>query len=477
MEYTIVRIVALIIITSIFVFRISSQHDEENGVRNEPNTDQKYRPYFYSLFLPGAMIGFFVVDLCFFGLQQASRDLLSACFSAFLSIGFYYVILLCILPLLRKQIAARSCAFLWLVPNYLYIVILHIPEIDKPLFVLHAPGILIWWLLGIWLIGFISVIAWNVLSHLRYRNFVLQGAVPITNPDIVELWQKEISDTHIDKVPENVYISPNASTPMTIGIFHKSMRVLLPAKSYSLEDLSLIFRHELVHIGRQDSHSKFFLMFCTALCWFNPFVWIATKKCAEDLELSCDETVLIFADDEKKRRYAQLILQTAGNECGFTTCLSVKAKSLHYRLNNIMHASMRTSGIFLIGLISFLLMFTCGHIALAYGDTSGKEIIFRNEDIDNFKLTKNVLCTDEAELLQYLETLTISEITGDYFFSDQIYKLNLSLESSTDTISLGFSDEVLAMSVYKTLGEPGYKTYTYYLPYGIDWDTINSYFE
>ena len=66
MEYTIVRIVALIIITSIFVFRISSQHDEENGVRNEPNTDQKYRPYFYALFLPSAMIGFFRGRFMFF---------------------------------------------------------------------------------------------------------------------------------------------------------------------------------------------------------------------------------------------------------------------------------------------------------------------------------------------------------------------------------------------------------------------------
>ena len=154
-----------------------------------------------------------------------------------------------------------------------------------------------------------------------------------------------------------------------------------------------------------------------------------------------------------------------------------------------MNSKERSSGIFLIGVITFLLMFTCGHVALAYGDTTGKEIIFENEDIDNFVLTnvydysagnestdtKRVLCTDEKALLRYLEILTISEITGDYFFGELEYKITLSLESSNKKITLSFSDEVLVMSVYEFFAEGDFTQYTYYLPEGIDWDVIYLY--
>ena len=55
------------------------------------------------------------------------------------------------------------------------------------------------------------------------------------------------------------------------------------------EELKLILKHEIVHIAREDSWSKFFLVFCTAMYWFNPLMWYAMKKSAEDMELSCDD--------------------------------------------------------------------------------------------------------------------------------------------------------------------------------------------
>lgn len=489
MEITIMYICAFILLSFIFTIKISSQYDEENGEHNEPSRAQKYRPYFYSMQLPMCLGILLIIDWCFYDSKHAAHAFLSSCFAVFLSIGIYFVILLCLLPLLRKYISARSCAFLWLIPNYLYIMILYLNKWEKPIAIFHAPGNLIGWILGIWFLGFFSVMIWNIFSHMRYRKSILENAVPVTDQEIIAIWQKEIEVARLQNAPRDVMISPSISTPMTIGLFKGSMKMVLPKKYYSADDLALIFRHELIHIGREDNWSKFFLIFCTAMCWFNPFMWIAVKKCAEDLELSCDEMVLIYADQSLKQRYAELILKTAGNERGFTTCLSVKAKSLHYRLKNILNSKERSSGIFLIGVISFLLMFTCGHVALAYGDTTGKEIIFENEDIDNFVLanvydysaenanadTKRVLCTNEKALLHYLETLTISEITGDYFFGELEYKINISLESSNKEISLSFSDEVLKMSVFELFTEGDFTEYAYYLPEGVDWDIIYSY--
>ena len=52
------------------------------------------------------------------------------------------------------------------------------------------------------------------------------------------------------------------------------------------------------YVWPQDppSRGQLAFAFCTALCWFNPFLWIAMRKSAEDLELSCDE--LIFGSHE-----------------------------------------------------------------------------------------------------------------------------------------------------------------------------------
>lgn len=489
MELILARIFAFYLLTCIFTFKLQSQYDEENGKRNEPSQDQKYRPYFYSMYLPICLGISLVLGCCFYGPKESLHMFLSSCFSVFLHITCYYAILLCLLPLLRKHISARSCAFLWLVPNYLYVVVICLSESEAPLFILHAPGKLIWWLLGIWLLGFTFVMLWKIVSHLRFRHFVLKGAAAVTNPDIIELWKAEAEKTYIPKVPHELLISANISTPMTIGLFKGTMKLVLPQKQYSLDELALIFRHELVHIGREDNWSKFFLVFCTAMCWFNPLMWIAVEKCAQDVELSCDETVLIYADDTIKRNYAELILETAGDERGFTTCLSVKAKSLHYRLKNILHPRKHFSGITVVGIISFLLMFTCGHIALAYGDTTGKEIIFANEDIDQFKFyeiydhsvenadsdTLRVLCTNEKELLRYLETLPISELTGNYYFTESEYKIILTLDTDDRRISLSFSDEILQMSVFELLANGKYTEYTYYLPEGIDWDIMYSY--
>lgn len=484
-EFMLMRLVALVILTFIFTLSFCSQYDEENGVKGRKswfsNKNQKYSPYFPSMYLPVCLMAVLVLDFIFYGPKHASHTFLSACFSSFISIGVYYVILICLLPLFRKYLSARTCSFLWLVPNFLYFVLIYMDELEKPIYILHVPGKLIWIILGIWFLGFASVMGWKLISHLHYRKIILQDARPVNDLEIIELWRIERYKTHIPNAPSEILISDKISTPMTLGIIKEQMKLLLPNKAYSLDDLTMIFQHELVHIGRQDTMSKLFLTFCTAMCWFNPLMWFATKKCAEDIELSCDETVLILTDDEPKKRYAELILKTAGDERGFTTCLSVKAKALRYRLKNITHPRKHFSGIVIAGVICFILMFTCGHIALAYGDTTGEKLLFENEDIKNYHFTRvdmekqQMLCTNENELLHYLETLPMSEITGEFYFNEEDYKINFKLESSNRFMNITLSNRILQLRVSEVLSYPDYTEYTYYLPYGVDWDKINFY--
>lgn len=50
-----------------------------------------------------------------------------------------------------------------------------------------------------------------------------------------------------------------------------------------------------------------------------------------------------------RRQYAELLLQTAGDERGFTTCLSATAGALRYRLRNIMTPGKKRTGAILSG--------------------------------------------------------------------------------------------------------------------------------
>ena len=78
--------------------------------------------------------------------------------------------------------------------------------------------------------------------------------------------------------------------------------LVLPNKYYTDEELQLIFNHEIIHIARDDVFTKIYIVFCNACCWFNPLMWLANKKCSEDLELSCDTSVLANEEDVLRKQ-------------------------------------------------------------------------------------------------------------------------------------------------------------------------------
>ena len=100
-----------------------------------------------------------------------------------------------------------------------------------------------------------------------------------------------------------------------------------------------------------------------------------TVEKAEDIELSCDEAVLSQESEEKRRKYAELLLTTPGDERGFTTCLSVKAKILRYRLREAVHPKKKLTGAFLAGVLTALLFLMSGTVCLAVGGESFENIV------------------------------------------------------------------------------------------------------
>lgn len=357
----------------------------------------------------------------------------------FLYISIYYAALLCLLPLFRRFISARACATLWLLPNLLYFTT-YLKDIKiKPLFIITLPRRWLALLAAVWGTGFICVFLWQLVSHLRYRHFLLQGAEPATDEAVLSQWSNG-QWQHEVKRPIPLLYSHKTTTPVTIGCFEQTMRLVLPPRHYTEQELNLIFRHELRHIQRCDTRTKAFLGFCVAMCWFNPLMWVARRRVADDLELSCDEAVLAGSDQTTRQQYADLLLKTAGDGRGYTTCLSGTANSLRYRLKNVVAPRKRFSGGAVVGLTMLVLLLGAGSIALASSSGTVKELIFDKAPegitIDRVSTynwqARSIYGWEEGALTEYLASLQVQQIYGRSYPRKELRHLYVDYAETAD---------------------------------------------
>lgn len=407
--------------------------------------------------------------------DDADPMLFTNLFSIFVSLTIYYVILALLMPWLRRRINSWACAALWLVPNVLYIFGNDYMQLTAPLLIIKASRDLMTALLGVWFAGFVLIMAWKTEEHLLFRLRVLKNAEKLTSP----LWEEIFGQvcTHSGNRPP-LYRSAEVWTPLTIGLFAGARVVVLPERDYTDEELRLVLTHESVHIARCDAASKLALVSVTALFWFDPLVWLAMRRSADDIELSCDESVTLGADEAERRRYADLILSSAGDERGFTTCLSARASSLRYRLRQIMKPAAKRSGALLIGFAAFFLILGCGHIAFAYGGGTGEELIFGGQDTSLYTVSDGS-CTDPEGLKDYVASLELMELTEEYDFDlDGVRHRVIVFDAPGDQgkqISVDFYDNIVEFRpLFIKLDH--WAEY-YYLPAGTDWARLDSFFE
>lgn len=468
-----VAAIMAVAIASVLYFR------REEAQKHSKN--QRYNDLIYGGLLPMYLTIFLLLTLIGSGGRGVAELTLSWGVGMLLHIAIYDLLLLPLLPLLRRHISAMACAMLWLVPNFLYLM--QSVELREPLWVLSVPGKWLWLAWGVWVTGFVLVLAWKIVAHLLFRRRILRSARTVTDPEILAIWQQEVADARMKGYLATPVISSQVETPLSIGLYRRTIRVVLPHGNYTPQELQLIFRHELVHIGRDDAWSKFSLVFCTAANWFNPLMWVAMEKSADDLELSCDETVLLTEDEAARQQYARLLLKTAGDQRGFTTCLSASAQALRYRLSRVVQPERRSSGAAVVGLTFFLLCVTYGYVAFSYGDGTGAQLIYQGQDPQATTLSymtreddpfhATLICRDEAGLGAYLSGLSMQHITGNYSFSPQEGERQMVLLFDTPRGRVGAA--VTEHHILLTYFYDDGRQEAYYLPQGLDWQRMDQY--
>ncbi len=449
-----------------------------------PKTD---RP----LYTPHINISYALVMLILFILSLFSDIFFSAdpfqqYMPRFLLGSFYLGILLLLMPLLRRFLHAESCASLWTIIGVFFIfkidstmprlaIALPFPIPDQ-----HTQQILSW----IWITGAAAILLWNILSHLLFRRRLLKNATVIDDPAILEVYKHQLKIINSPADTVTLMQSPQAKTPLSIGISLRSTCIVLPEREYTPDELALVLHHELVHICRRDSQQKLFMSICTALMWFHPLMWLAMGACASDLELSCDEAVLNGCKPPIRRQYAELLLQTAADPRGFTSCLSSSVRALRYRLKSVLKPGKRIVGSFFIGAFTVLILLSNIYIGFRYQADAASELLFARTELSQYDVehvtadldgrTYRGNCDKDHALMDYIGALPISYTTISHEVRDEPRHMQIAIYGFGNNYILIFGGSYLRVIVTPDdVSLPSKMTY-YVLTEEPDWDFMLS---
>lgn len=115
----------------------------------------------------------------------------------------------------------------------------------------------------------------------------------------------EIKDsTHLR---DNIYLSGKVISPAVYVIMRP--KIILP-ESYKDRDIDFVILHEKTHIRSIDNMWRIIAFVIVAIHWFNPFCWLFLKGFLADIELSCDERVIVKIGDAHAKDYASSLLES-----------------------------------------------------------------------------------------------------------------------------------------------------------------------
>lgn len=195
-----------------------------------------------------------------------------------------------------------------------------------------------------WAAGTALFLLWQLGSYLALRAKLSRSRRPLTDEAILAVLERESVAAGLRK-PLQVYTAAVGS-PMIVGAIKPTL--LLPEMELSTEQLSLVFRHELIHYRRRDIWYKLLLMLANAIHWFNPMVWLMVYAADRDLELSCDEAVVAGRDEAYREEYGRCLLAVVragmSRRTLFTTNFYSGKKTLKNRLATILDTTKKRRG-------------------------------------------------------------------------------------------------------------------------------------
>lgn len=198
-----------------------------------------------------------------------------------------------------------------------------------------------------WIIGVVLCAAFFLFFYIRaYIEFA--DATPVTDE-----YARDFLKHHWTNRVIRLRQSDKISAPLTYGIFCPV--ILLPKKMdwENHDQLHYVLYHEFTHIRRFDMIPK--LLMATALClhWFNPLVWAMYYFFNRDIELSCDECVVkYYEENHTKADYARTLISMEEKKSRITPlCNNFSKNAIEERITAIMKFKKTTISMIILGIV------------------------------------------------------------------------------------------------------------------------------
>lgn len=160
----------------------------------------------------------------------------------------------------------------------------------------------------IWIAGIVVLTLYKTLLYRISLGHLMRWSMPAKDKKILDLYRYCCMKKHIARPPK-LMIGTRLSSPVLAGM--RETRLYLPSEDYSMEELQLVFYHELSHYKCHDLWYRMLLLAVTTIYWFNPLLYQMEKEAEKDIENLCDSSVIKFCEKPERLAYSRLLLKTA----------------------------------------------------------------------------------------------------------------------------------------------------------------------
>lgn len=153
-----------------------------------------------------------------------------------------------------------------------------------------------------------------ILQYLSYRSFVkscVKNVSKLEDENIKDIINEAIRESENDSNKVRIYENSETATPFVMGIFRQS--IILPKECRESSRLKLILLHECFHVKRRDTMYKYIMLIANCLLWFNPLAYFIRYVSYQDIEISCDESVVKGKSKDERLVYGEFLVESARN--------------------------------------------------------------------------------------------------------------------------------------------------------------------
>ncbi len=184
----------------------------------------------------------------------------------------------------------------------------------------------------IWIIGICALLIYSIYTTVRLNNRVKYS---------IRICEDEY---------ENVYQMDGIKSPFVFGFLNP--RIYLP-ENLPVKERAYIIKHEQTHIRRFDHVIKPLAFLILCIHWFNPLVWISFFLMSEDMELSCDESVISQLGNGVKKDYSASLLSLSTGRKIIGGCpLAFGESNTKGRIKNVLNYKKPTFWIIVVSIVA-----------------------------------------------------------------------------------------------------------------------------